>query len=227
MSLSWPDSNCSILTTSKNIVLVSVDCSDGTSMCICDLPNLCSLSNIETSQEPISPSSKHSLVILCCETTNAPWGFCGHQSNWWLVFGQIPQFQVSKLVDRHKTVAIVAEGNVIYTSAVSVRAYQKRQVVRKHSENFTGNSSNDQLFAIVAEIDRHHLAVQLGFMRKRPLAFREVDFPDFTVAASYIEEILVNCSTKNSVRTDWHTRSVNVAVHTENANLAARCSSKK
>jgi hypothetical protein len=38
---------------------------------------------------------------------------------------------------------------------------------------------------------------------------------------------LVNCSTEDSVRTDWHTRSVNVAVHTENANLAARCSSKK
>ena len=64
-------------------------------------------------------------------------------------------------------------------------------------------------------------------MRERPLAFREVNFSDFTIAAPYVEEVLVNCSTEDSVRTDWHTRSVNVAEHTENANLAARCSSKK
>jgi hypothetical protein len=67
----------------------------------------------------------------------------------------------------------------------------------------------------------------LGFVRKRPLAFCEVDFSDFAIAASHIKEILINRGAQNSVCADWHTSSVNVAVHTKNANLAARRPSQK
>lgn len=64
-------------------------------------------------------------------------------------------------------------------------------------------------------------------MRKRPLAFCEVYLSDFAVPASHIEEILINRSAQNSVRTYWHASSVDIAVHAKHANLTARSSSQQ
>ena len=60
-----PDSDCTILTTSQDIILIGVDGCDGATMRICDIPKLSlGVDCVEAAEEAVSIAYKHCIVVL-------------------------------------------------------------------------------------------------------------------------------------------------------------------
>ena len=63
-----PDPNCTILTSSQDIILIGVDSCDGTTMRICHIPELSlGIDCVKAPEEAVSIAHDHCIVVLCEE----------------------------------------------------------------------------------------------------------------------------------------------------------------
>lgn len=119
---SVPDTDCSILSASKDIISIGVNGGDCTSVGLCDVPELgFSSDSIETAKESISITNENGVVILGKVDARSGGLFCRIPSEQAFVFREFPHFYGALLIDSYEGVAILAERDIVNGADMSIR----------------------------------------------------------------------------------------------------------